>query len=188
MNIKVQKFNHFGNLMADKEYAIAYLSSKNPYEFTNKRLLELIEEYKNIEKKYNKTKIYLSIVSLFKKNPLFYKILKRYEELAESIQLNNNKIEMFESNLAALILLEIIDIEKAKCLGHNEEYLKCLLENYKNKIERQYQGYYYDEKSGKTSKITEGGKYIILPYTPKDVICELKKSRRSNKNIGIIKH
>lgn len=180
MNIRVYKPNHFVNLMEDKKYAVAYLSSQDPHEFTKKRLLELVEENKSFEKKYNKNKIYLSIVRLLQNDKLFHKMLKRNEELTRALQSSNNKIEMFESNLAALILLEIIDIEKAKGLGHNEEYLKCLLENYKTKTDRQYEGYYYDEKSGRTSKITEGGKHIILSYTPQAVICELNKRQRNN--------
>ena len=180
MNIRVYKPNHFVDLIEDKKYAVAYLSAQNPHEFTKKRLLELVEENKSIEKKYNKNKIYLSVVRLLQNDKLFHKILKRNKELTRALQTSNNKIEMFESNLAALILLEIIDIEKAKGLGHNEGYLKCLLENYKTKTDRQYEGYYYDEKSGRTSKITEGGKHIILPYTPQSVICELNRRQRNN--------
>lgn len=110
----------------------------------------------------------------------FIKWKKRKEELTSVLQTSNNKIEIFESNLAALMLLEIIDIERAKGLGHNEEYLKCLLEIYKTKTDRRYGSYYYDEKSGRTSQITESGLYKILPYTPQSVICKLNKRERNN--------
>lgn len=180
MNIRIYKPNHFVDLMEDKKYAISYLTSQNPHEFTKKRLSELTKENKSIEYKYSKNKIYLSIVRLLQNDKLFHKIVKENKELTKTLQTSNNKIEMFESNLAALIFLEIIDIEKAKGLGHDENYLKCLLEKYKTKTNRQYVDYYYDEESGRTSQITKSGLYKILPYTPQAVICELNKRERNS--------
>lgn len=77
MNIRVYNPSHFADLMEDKKYAIEYLSLQDPYEFTKKRLLELVEECKSIEKKYDKNEIYLSVVSLLKNDKLFHKMKKK---------------------------------------------------------------------------------------------------------------
>lgn len=172
--------NHFLDLMEDKKYAIKYLSSKDPHEFTKEKLKELIKEYKTLKTKYKKTKLYLSIAEFFKNEELEIKILRKMNELGKSLQSCNNKIEVFESDLAAMLLLEIIDIERAKGLGHDCEYIKSLLEKTEAKTKRQYTGYYYDEKSGVSAQITESGKYIILPYTPVAVISKLNQTQRKS--------
>ena len=74
-----------------------------------------------------------------------------------------NRLEIFESNLAYLILAGMI--KSAEELGFSNEYITALLNVKKKELENSFVKYDYDEMTGKTSQILND-KAIILPYTP----------------------
>ena len=88
-----------------------------------------------------------------------------------------NKIDIFESNLAYLLISGIINLEKSKQLGFNSDYIRNLLEQYKKQVHNPYIEYYYNENAGTTSVQTENGKSLILPYTPHEVSNKIKEKR-----------
>ena len=88
-----------------------------------------------------------------------------------------NKIDIFESNLAYLLISGIINLEKSKQLGFNSDYVRKLLEKHKKLAENPYVEYYHDEKTGTTAMQTESGKLLILPYTPHSVGKQIKQKR-----------
>ena len=121
---------------------------------------------------------FLSITRFFRIDYLIgtaSKAERKYQELEDSIY----ELEIFESNLAYLIISESISIED--CCGKNNlepVYLRNLLEKYKKQIVHPFIEYEYDENTGRVSEITEDGKHIILPYIPYVVLEKIDEERK----------
>ncbi len=81
-----------------------------------------------------------------------------------------NLFELFESNLAYLIISGLINIDD--CYKNNNfdpNYLRGLLEKYKKQALKPFKEYDYDENRNSASEVLENGKRIILPYISDDV-------------------
>ena len=177
MHIKEKNQSHFLNLMEDPVLATAYFHNKDIDEFNNQRLIELQSDYKKAKAKYNQKSSLLSITSFLGLDTKTYNLSKKVEQEHKKMMSCLNKIDTFESNLAYLLISDIINIEKSKQLGFNSDYIRNLLEQYKKQVENPYVEYYYNEKTGTTSVQTENGKSLILPYTPHEVSNKIKEKR-----------
>ena len=81
-----------------------------------------------------------------------------------------NLFELFESNLAYLIISGLINIDDCyKKNNFDPNYLKKLLEKYKKQALKPFKEYDYDENRNSASEVLENGKRIILPYISDDV-------------------
>lgn len=108
------KESYISNLLEDKNFAITYLSAKDPHEFTNKRLIELQKELKKAKAKYDKTNLCLQLTTFFKIKGITNKRILQINDEQKILKRCVNNIEVFESNLAALLILNIIDFKGLK--------------------------------------------------------------------------
>ena len=178
MYIKIKKHNHFLNLLEDSELAQGYFLGKDVGEFNNSRLNELQDDLRNAKRRYSRMSSVLSITHFFRAENrvnIASKLDIRHQELEDSV----HELEIFESNLAYLIISESINIDDC-CKKNNLDpvYLRNLLEKYKKQVARPFLEYDYDENTDQVSEITEDGKCIILPYIPYAVKNEIDKKRR----------
>ena len=178
MYIRIKKHNHFLNLLANSELAQGYFLNKNVEEFNNSRLNELQANLRKAKRKYSRMSSVLSIAHFFKAEKrinIVSKLEMKHQELEDSV----HELEIFESNLAYLIISELINIDDC-CKKNNLDpgYLRDLLEKSKKQVARSFLEYDYDENTGQVSEITEDGKCIILPYIPYAVKNEIDKKRR----------
>lgn len=177
MHIKVKEQNHFLNLLNDSALAMAYFHNKDMGEFNNQRLIELQNNYKKAKAKYNQKLSLLSIASFLGFENRTYNLALKIEQEHRKMMSSLCKLDIFESNLAYLLVSGIINFEKCEKLGFNSDYVRNLLEQYKKQAEKPYVEYYYDEKTGTTSAQTENGKLLILPYTPPEVRSKIKEKQ-----------
>lgn len=173
MNIKVKKNTHFLNLLEDRKLAEQYFSGKNMAEFNFLQLIKLQENCKIAKTKYSQKLCLSSISSILglENYDLALKTEHEHKKMMSSIR----DLDVFESNLAYLLISGIISHEQYKQLGFDSDYIKNLLEKYKKIADNPYIEYDYDEQRGTTSEINEYGKALILPYTPIKVRCEIQK-------------
>lgn len=178
MYIRIKKNNHFLNLLVNRESAQRYFLNKNVEEFNNSRLNELQVNLRKAKRKYSRMSSVLSIAHFFKAEKIINiasKLEMKHQELEDSI----HELEIFESNLAYLIISESINIDDCcKKNNLNPGYLIALLEKSKKQVARPFLEYAYDENTGQVSEITEDGKCIILPYIPYAVKNEIDKKRK----------
>ena len=152
---------HFTNLIGDENFANAYFLNKSIDDFSVERLHGLEKKYDSASKKYNFVAQILSdskfvgIDSLIKKSAL--------------------RLEVFESNLAYLILSEKIAFPDE--LGFSSEYVKELLTNKKKEVENSAVEYSYNESTGRTYEVING-KYYALSHTPRVVTDKLRQNRQ----------
>lgn len=177
MYIKEKKQNHFLNLMNDPTLAVVYFHNKDMDEFNNQRLMELQNSYKNAKTKYNQKLSLLSIASFLGLENKTYNLSLKVEQEHKKMINSLREIDIFESNLAYLLICGIISFENCKQLGFDGDYVRNMLEQYKKQAENPYVEYYCDEKTGTTSVQTENGEILILPYTPHEVSNKIKEKR-----------
>lgn len=177
MHIKVKKQSYFLDLMNNPTLAAGSFHNKDMGEFNNQRLIELQNNYKKAKTRYNQNSFLLSIaLFLGLKNKTYNLALKLEQEHKEMMSRLRN-IDIFESELAYLLISGIISFEECKQLGFNSDHVRNLLEQYKKQIENSCVEYDYYEKTGKTSVQTENGKLLILPYAPSGVSKKIKEKR-----------
>ena len=131
MYIKEKKQNHFLNLMNDPTLAVVYFHNKDMDEFNNQRLMELQNSYKNAKTKYNQKLSLLSIASFLGLENKTYNLSLKVEQEHKKMINSLREIDIFESNLAYLLICGIISFENCKQLGFNGGYVRTMLEQYK---------------------------------------------------------
>lgn len=180
MYIKIKKHNHFLNLLEDSELAQGYFLGKDVGEFNNSRLNELQDMLRKAKRRYSRMSSVLSITHFFKvenRINIASKVEASHRELDGIV----HELEIFESNLAYLIISETITVDD--CCKKNDldsVYLRNLLEKYKKQVARPFLEYDYHENTGQVSEILENGKCIVLPYIPsavKDIINQERKKQ-----------
>lgn len=166
MHIKVKKQSYFLDLMNDPTLAAVSFHNKDMGKFNNQRLIELQNNYKKAKTRYNQNSFLLSIALFLGLENKTYNLALKLEQEHKKMMSRLRDIDIFESELAYLLISGIISFEKCKQLGFNSDYVRNLLEQYKKQIENPYVEYDCYEKTGTTSVQTENGKLLILPYTP----------------------
>ena len=110
MYIKVKKHNHFLNLLEDSELAQGYFLGKDVDEFNNNRLNELQNMLKKAKRRYSRMSSVLSITHFFKvenRANVASRVEASHRELEDVV----HELEIFESNLAYLIISETITVD-----------------------------------------------------------------------------
>ena len=118
---------HFTNLIGDENFANAYFLNKSTDDFSVERLYDLEKKYDSASKKYNFVAQLLSVSKFVGIDSLIKKSALRLEKERKRLFSAKNKLEVFESNLAYLILSEKIAFPDE--LGFSSEYVKKLLTN-----------------------------------------------------------
>lgn len=183
MYIKVKKHNHFLNLLEDSELAQGYFLGKDVGEFNNNRLNELQNMLKKAKRRYSRMSSVLSITHFFKvenRANVASRVEASHRELEDVV----HELEIFESNLAYLIISETITVDDC-CKKNNLDpiYLRNLLEKYKKQVAKPFLEYDYDENTDQVSEITGDGKCIVLPYIPYTVKDRIDKEKKKNELI-----
>lgn len=181
MYITIKKHNHFLNLLEDSELAQGYFLGKDICEYNNNKLNELQANLGSSKRIYTIMSSVLSITRFFRIDNLVgtsSKVERKHQELEDSIQ----ELEIFESNLAYLIISGSISIEDC-CRKNNFDpvYLRNLLEKYKKQVAKPFIEYDYDENTGRVSEITEDGKCVVLPYIPHVIRKKIDEERKKQK-------
>ena len=161
---------HFTNLIGDENFANAYFLNKSIDDFSVERLHGLEKKYDSASKKYN-------FVAQILSDSKFVGIdsLIRLEKERKRLFSAKNELEVFESNLAYLILSEKIAFPDE--LGFSSEYVKELLTNKKKEVENSAVEYSYNESTGRTYEVING-KYYALSHTPRVVTDKLRQNRQ----------
>ena len=166
MYVREKISNHFLNIFENKYLAMIYFRDKDINNFNNRKLNELNYNLKKAEFLYKQINILLSVVYFLDNKFLISKVRLKYDEIFKSLRKCSNELEVFEANLAYLLVVNVLDINVCINLGFDRKYIIELLEYYKKLIKNPYIEYEFDEATGKTLKITESGRRIILPYVP----------------------
>ena len=162
---------HFTNLIGDETLANFYFLNKSIDDFSVERLHELKKNYYYARKKYSFVAQLLSISKFVDTDSLIKKSALRLEKERKRLFSAKNELEVFESNLAYLIISE--RIASPDELGFSSEYVKELLTKKKKEVENSTVEYYYNESTGRTYKVING-KYYALPYTPSEVAKKIR--------------
>ena len=117
--------------MNDPTLAVVYFHNKDMDEFNNQRLMELQKSYKNAKTKYNQKLSLLSIASFLGLENNTYNLSLKVEQEHKKMINSLREIDIFESNLAYLLICGIISFENCKQLGFNGGYVRNMLEQYK---------------------------------------------------------
>lgn len=177
MVIKTEHKDYFMNLIRnlDPKCIESFFKSEVVDEISNQKLKEIQNDLKCAEYKYNLMQKVLPIVISLNNENFTKKTALKTEQIRKQLNKCENRLDIFESNLAYLLITETLNLQTAKILGFDTEYIKNLLTKYNNKLKTCNEEYYYNEKSGLTSKVKENGSMMILPYTPHAVSDALKK-------------
>ncbi len=171
MIITTKVNTHFTNIMNDSMLADAYFSSQSLDEYNWERLNEL---KKSVISSNRRNKIFASSLSIAMFSNIQSLISKITLMLETERKINlryKNQLEIFESNVAYLILSgKIKSVEK---LGFDSDYITELLKEKKKEFENSFVTYDYDEETVRTSQILND-KVIILSYTPSAVREKIK--------------
>ena len=132
---------HFTNLIGDENFANAYFLNKSIDDFSVERLHGLEKKYDSASKKYNFVAQILSDSKFVGIDSLIKKSALRLEKERKRLFSAKNELEVFESNLAYLILSEKIAFPDE--LGFSSEYVKELLTNKKKEVENSAVEYSY---------------------------------------------
>lgn len=178
MYIKIKNSSYFLNLMNNDIYAKVVFYKNENLDITNDKLIELKKEVKRAEKRYSVLYAILSLVVKFENESLTKCVALKLEKASKNVNLCFRNLEIFESKLAYILLKDILKVDKAKYLGFTEIYIKDLLSRFKKELENQYDEYYYNEKTGVVSQISEKGYLRPLPYIPTRVQNEIEKRER----------
>lgn len=163
MIIETRKNTYFTDIMDNDMLANLYFSTHSLDEYNYEKLSELKHNVTSSNKKHQIIASLLSTVIFFNIQSLIPKISLMLERERKTNSKYENRLEIFESNLAYLILSD--KIKSTKELGFPSDYIIELLEAKKKEYEKSFVKYDYDEKTGRTSQILNG-KEIILPYIP----------------------
>ena len=166
---------HFTNLIGDENLANAYFLNKSTDDFSVERLHDLEKKYDSASKKYNFAAQLLTVSKFVGTDSLIKKSALRLEKQRKRLFSAKNELEVFESNLAYLILSEKIAFPDK--LGFSSEYVKELLKNKKKGVENSAVEYSYDESTGRTYQVING-KYLALLHTPDVVADKLRQNRK----------
>lgn len=166
---------HFTNLIGDENFANAYFLNKSIDDFSVERLHDLEKKYDSASKKYNFVVQLLSVSKFVGIDSLIKKSALRLEKERKRLFSAKNELEVFESNLAYLILSEKIAFPDE--LGFSSEYVKELLTNKKKEVENSTVEYSYNESTGRTHEVING-KYYALSHTPRVVTDKLRQNRQ----------
>ncbi len=158
----------FTNLIGDENLASAYFLNKSIDDFSVERLHELEKKHDSASKKYNFGAQLLSVSRFVATDSLIKKLLEKEHQRLLSAK---NELEVFESNLAYLILSE--KIASPDELGFSSEYVIELLTKKKKDVENSTVEYAYNESTGRTSEVING-KYVALPYIPSEVANKIR--------------
>lgn len=179
MYVKEKVNTFFLNLIEDKDLAMACFYDKDISEYNIDKLNELQDNIRKAKKTYSKMTLLLPLMCVFKEENvanIASKVERENHYLAHCI----HELNIFESKLAFLIVSGNIDIERAKKLGFSGEYINELLSRFKMQALHPYNEYYHDERSGRTSILTEDGHMRILSYTPSAVRKNLRKRKKQD--------
>ena len=168
---------HFTNLIDDKYNFVNDYLNKSIDDYNVERLRELKKNYDSISKKYSFGAQLLSVSIFVGADGLIKKTALRLEKEHKSLIRTENELEIFESNLAYLILSG--KIASPDELGFSSEYVKELLTKKKEEVEKSTVEYSYDESKGRTYQVING-KYYYLPYTPSEVVKKIRQNRQNN--------
>ena len=166
---------HFTNLIGDENLANAYFLNKSIDDFSVERLHELEKKYDSASKKYNFGAQLLSVSKFVGTDILTKKSALRLEKERKRLLSAKNELEVFESNLAYLILSE--KIASPDELGFSSEYVKELLTKKKKDVEYSTVEYAYNESTGRTSEVING-KYLASSHTPDVVADKVRQNRK----------
>ena len=178
--IETKVNTHFTNLIADEILANYYFSTQSLAEYNYEKLNELKNNVIYSNKKYQIVSSLLSVAMFFNIQSLISRISLMLERERKSNFGYKNQLEIFESNLAYLILSG--KIKSTEELGFSTEYITELLNVKKKELENSFVKYDYDERTGKTSQISNN-KAIILPYTPSAVIKKIAQQTPGYKRV-----
>lgn len=188
---KKEKINmHFLELLEDSDYAIAHFNAQlitNRFkQFNGEKLKQLQgaferakEEYERENVKQKKMKLLLFIAEKILNITLINNDtdLRMRNALRNYLQAETD-LEIFEADVAYLMIKEIIDIKKTEKLGFSHEYIIKLLEKYKKQVKYCGAEYYSDERMNKRFEITAEGELQSLFNTPLgDYIFKLSKPK-----------
>lgn len=166
---------HFTNLISDENLANVYFLNKTADDYNVERLHELKINYDSATKKYNFGAQLLSISIFVGAESLIKKSALRLEKEHKRLSIAKNELEIFESNLAYLILSgKIASLDE---LGFSSEYVKELLEKKKKELNNSTVEYSYDESTGRTYQVIND-KYIALSHTPSVVADKVRQKRK----------
>ena len=165
---------HFTILIGDENFANAYFLNKSIDDFSVERLHDLEKKYDSASKKYNFVAQLLSVSKFVGIDSLIKKSALRLKKERKRLFSAKNELEVFESNLAYLILSEKITFPDE--LGFSSEYVKELLTNKKKEVENSTVEYSYNESTGRTYEVING-KYYALSHTPRVVTDKLRQNR-----------
>ena len=166
---------HFTNLIGDENLANAYFLNKSIDDFSVERLHDLEKKYDSASKKYNFVAQLLSVSKFVGTDSLIKKSALRLEKERKRLLSSKNELEVFESNLAYLILSG--KIASPYELGFSSEYVKELLEKKKKELKNSTVEYSYDESTGRTYEVING-KHYALSHTPCVVADKLRQNRQ----------
>lgn len=166
---------HFTNLIGDKTLANAYFLNKTTDDYNVEKLHELEQNCDSATKKYNFGAQLLSVSKFVGAESLIKKSALRLEKERKRLLSAKNELEIFESNLAYLILSgKIAFLDE---LGFSSEYVTELLEKKKKELNNSTVEYSYDESTGRTYQVIND-KYIALSHTPSVVADKVRQNRK----------
>ena len=172
--IKDKINTHFTNLIEDEDFATFYFSLQSNDNYSIEKLLELKKKVNSATKKYYFGSQLLSVATFTGAENLIKNTVLRLEKERKILSNAKNELEIFESNLAYLILSgKIISPDE---LGFSSEYVKELLSRKKIELENSIVEYYYDESTGITFQVNND-EFIALPYTPNVVANTVRKNK-----------
>ena len=184
MYIKEKIKNHFLNLLEDKDLAMIYFYNKDIVEeFNNNKLVELQNNVKKSENKYNKLLNLYSLAKFLGIESLIEKANSNLNKAQRTYNKNMHELDIFKSNLAYLLISGILKLENAQVMGYSREFIAEFLIPYKKQSENPYNEYYYNENNGRTTLIDKKSFNMILPYTP-DIILKRISEERSESYIN----
>lgn len=176
MYIKEKIKNHFSNLLENPKFALAYFYNRDIVEeFNNSKLVELQNNLRKTERRYNNYFNLYSLVKFLGIESLVEKVTKNLAMSQKMYSKNSNDIDIFKSNLAYLIISGILKLENAEVMGYSKEFIEEFLVPYQNQANNPYNEYFYNEANGRTSIIDEKGFSKVLGYTPYSVLEKIKQ-------------
>ena len=189
MIIKTEHKDYFINLICnlDPKCIEAFFKSDVVDEVSNEKLKEIQKDLRCAKYKSNLMDKVLSIVISLNNQDLTKKTALKTEKINNYLRICRNRLYIFESNLAYLLITETLNLQSTRILWFDDEYIKNLLVKYKNILEAYNEQYYYNENNGLTSKINKNGYMTVLPYTPHAVSEALNQNDKLKDSKRLIK-
>ena len=178
MTITDRANTHFTNLANDDALAKNYFFNESVNDYDVEKLFRLQKEVNLAVQKTKSSYNLFSLATLSRCDRLIKKTALKLEKERKNLSIAKKALEVFESNLAYLILSEKIAFPAE--LGFSSEYVKELLTKKKKEIENSTVEYYYNESTGRTSEVING-KYVVLPYTPSIAANKVRQKKQEEK-------